>query len=173
MTRMAEASGELLERIARLERRVGVLQDREDITNVIARYGPAVDSGSADETAELWSMEGTYSYPFEGQTFTLEGRGSVHSMVLGETHQQIIRGGAAHVLTAPAISLDGDRATAVGYSLLLRVNPVSGEFDVWRVSANRWELAREPAGWRVSGRENQLMDGNEAARALLRLGPIK
>jgi hypothetical protein len=42
------------------------------------------------------------------------------------------------------------------------------EGAVWRVAANRWELLRTPAGWRVTARTNRLLDGTEEARDLLR-----
>lgn len=168
---MNESLNQLRIRIEQLENRVGVLQDREDIASLIARYGPAVDSGSPTDTAALWSETGTYSYPFDGTVITLKGREEMHDMVLSDTHQDIIRGGAGHIMTAPAISLDGDRATAICYSILIRIRPGRNEYEVWRLSGNRWELGREPEGWRVIRRHNHLMDSSEASRELLRLHP--
>lgn len=162
---------DLEQRLAQLEQRVGILQDREEIANVIARYGPAVDSGSAENTSGLWAETGTYSYPFGGETVTLDGRQAMYDMVLGDTHQGIIRGGAAHILTPVAITIEGDRATAIGYSLLVRLVPTDGTYEVWRVSANRWKLGREPEGWRVTARENHLMDSSPESRDLLHLSP--
>ncbi len=37
-----------------LERRLQVLEDRAEIADLIARYGPAADSGDADAVAALW-----------------------------------------------------------------------------------------------------------------------
>jgi hypothetical protein len=37
-----------------------------------------------------------------------------------------------------------------------------------RVSANRWELERADGAWRVRRRTNRLLDGDPAARELLR-----
>lgn len=33
-------------------------------------------------------------------------------------------------------------------------------------SGDRWELVRTPHGWRISRRDNALLDGREAAQAL-------
>ena len=165
---MSESLQQIHDRIAALERQVGALQDRHDIGSLIARYGPAVDSGDPTRTAELWSEAGTYSYPFGGETQTLQGRAGVHDMVLSDTHQGIIKRGAGHIMTAPAISLAGDTATAVCYSMLVRAT-ADGGFDVWRLSSNRWEFVREATGWRVAARENHLLDGSASARALLEL----
>ena len=38
-------------RMEKLEQRVHELQDRVDLHEIMARYGPAVDSGSADAAA--------------------------------------------------------------------------------------------------------------------------
>ena len=73
--------------------------------------------------------------------------------------------GCAHLLGPVAIEIDGNRATARGHSVVLR-HTGSG-FEVARVSANRWDLVRSESGWRVCHRENALLDGSEAARALL------
>jgi len=44
----------------------------------------------------------------------------------------------------------------------------AGTFTVWRVSANHWECARIDGQWKVTRRTNRLLDGNEAARDILR-----
>lgn len=69
-------------------------------------------------------------------------------------------------MTAPAqITLDGDRAEAVGYSMLA-LN--AGErFTVLRASINHWTLARTPDGWRIVERVNRVLDGSDESKALL------
>ena len=68
----------------------------------------------------------------------------------------------------PLVTLDGDRATATGYS---RVDLRDG--DAWKVertSANRWELVRTDTGWKIRNRVNRLMDGSAEGRELLASG---
>jgi hypothetical protein len=48
------------DRIAALERRVRALEDQLAIGQLIATYGPAVDSESAGAVGELWSADGVY-----------------------------------------------------------------------------------------------------------------
>ena len=48
------------DRIAALERRVQALDDQLAICQLIATYGPAVDSESAEAVGELWSADGVY-----------------------------------------------------------------------------------------------------------------
>jgi hypothetical protein len=38
------------------------------------------------------------------------------------------------------------------------------------VTATRWELQRDPDGWRIANRVNNLLDGDASARELLRRG---
>ena len=54
------------------------------------------------------------------------------------------------------VDIDGDQATALHYSLIMRHE--DGRFYVWRVSAARWDLERTGAGWAVRRRTNRLLD---------------
>jgi hypothetical protein len=147
-------SEDLADRLERIERRLAVY-------DLIAAYGPAVDSGSAETTAELWESDGTYDF---GDA-VLEGRPAVAAMVRSRQHQTLINGGAAHVLGHPKVDVNGDRAVATCYSQVCRFE--EGRFVLWRVSANRWELAWDGSGWKVVSRTARLLDGRESARILL------
>ncbi|MBS1699052.1 MAG: nuclear transport factor 2 family protein [Actinobacteria bacterium] len=143
-----------------LERRLRALEDRAEIAELIARYGPAVDAGDGERAAALWAPEGTYQ--FDDTVLDADG---VRTLVHYDTHVEYMRRGCGHVLSAPRIEIDGDTATAVTHSVVL-----VHDGDRWvaeRVSANRWELRRLPEGWRVQRRLNRLLDGAEAARELL------
>jgi hypothetical protein len=96
----------------------------------------------------------------------IDGSSAIAEMVRGEHHQALIRSGAAHVLGAPLVRVDGDRAVATCYSNVFRV--VDGGFEVWRTAANRWELERTVDGWRTTRRTTRLLDGSDEARELLR-----
>ena len=78
------------------------------------------------------------------------------------------RRGAGHVIGLPHVQLSGDTAVATGYARLYRWD--GAQFVVARVSANRWELVRTAAGWRVAARTNRVLDGGDEPRALLRAG---
>jgi hypothetical protein len=169
---------DLEDRFRALEARTRNLEDHIQICQLITAYGPLVDSGDAEATADLWTADGTYDWgaanarpgaPLtEGAEGAARGRAAIADMVRGSYHQAIIRGGAAHVSGLPHVVLDGDRASAVSYSRLYRRD--GDNFRVWRVAANLWELARTPEGWRVTRRINRVLDGGEAPRALLRAG---
>lgn len=151
-------------RLADLERRLQLLEDERAISALILAYGPCVDSGSAEATAALWAVDGSYS--FQADQAELVGSDGIAAMVRSPAHRRHLQRGCAHVLTAPHVHLDGDRATATCYSLMHHYLPDTGTFQVSRVSANRWELVRAATGWRVAARTNRLLNGDEAARAL-------
>lgn len=145
---------------AALERRVRALEDRAEIADLIARYGPAADSGDADAVAAIWEEDGTYQ--FDDTVLDAEG---IRELVAIPTHVEYLRRGCAHILSAPRIEIDGDDAVAVTHSVVML-----REGERWigeRVSANRWELHRTAQGWRVRARRNRLLDGDAAARELL------
>jgi len=145
------------------EARLQALEDREAIRDLIARYGPLADSGDAAGVAALWTEDGSYAV---GGMTEAKGRAAIAALIEGQMHQSLMAGGCAHVLGPVAIDLDGDTATARGHSVVFRADGEGG-WTPFRVSANRWSLARTPEGWRVTRRENALLDGSEAARALL------
>lgn len=145
-----------------LEARLRALEDKEAIRELIARYGPLADNGDSEGVAALWTGDGSYAV---GGMAEATGRTSIAGLIEGETHRQLMRSGCAHLLGPVAIELDGDVAVARGHSIVFRHSDAG--FEVWRVSANRWELERGSDGWLVRRRINAPLDGSEAARALL------
>jgi hypothetical protein len=151
------------ERLAALEARLQDAEDRLALLQIIAGYGPAVDSGSAAPTADIWTEDGVYdTFPV-----VLEGRDALAGMVTGERHQGLIHAGAAHVLGMPHIQLDGDRAVVTNYSQLYLKNPDEDSFRVWRTGVNRWQFVRTAEGWKATHRVNRQLDGTAEGRAVL------
>lgn len=71
-------------------------------------------------------------------------------------------------MTAPQITLDGDRATVRSYSQLIVRRASTDGFAVARLTANQWELIRTDDGWRVERRIARMVDGSAEPRDLLR-----
>jgi SnoaL-like domain len=142
--------------------RLRILEDRESIRELIASYGPLADTGNATQAARLWAEDGIYAV---GGLTPAEGHEAIAALINGPVHQQLTADGCAHVLSPVAIDLDGDTATVRGYSCVFRWTGTA--FEVARVAANRWELARKASGWTVTRRDNALLNGGEAARLLL------
>jgi hypothetical protein len=166
-------------RLAALETRLHDLEDQVALYQLMSAYGPLVDSGDAEATASLWVEDGVYDWGGgpklaegarmkEGAAGAAYSQAAIADMVRGPYHQEIIKGGAGHVIGLPHIAIDGDTAVATSYSRLYRHD---GEnFRTWRVGANRWEFVRTADGWRVKQRINRVLNGSAEARELLRAG---
>jgi hypothetical protein len=155
---------ELRAMVEALSARVAQLEDHLEIAQLVARYGPSVDSGSADATAALWTDDGVFDAV---GAVTMHGHDEIAGMVLGAGHQSLILNGCAHVLTAPHVVVDGDTARGRSYALNIRWDAAQERFWVARVSANTWRWVRTPHGWRVQERINANLDGTAGPRAML------
>lgn len=154
-------SAALEARLRALEERLARQEDMTAILQLIAAYGPAVDSLDGSATAAIWAPAGSYDYG----AGTIAGAEAVGGVVDAPTHLGYVAAGCGHVLSLPRVWLDGDRAQAVNHS---RVYLHDGAgWRVERCSANHWHFIRTADGWRVESRRNRLLDGNAEARALL------
>ena len=149
------------DRLAALEGRVQLLEDQLAILRLITSWGPAVDTGDGDAAAALWADDGV----LESDLSYLIGPASIKAMVHGEGHQALIRDGSAHIPAFPIVRVDGDEASATGYTRVYRHTDEG--YEVWRVSANRWEFRRTSDGWRVTKRTTQVIDGGAKANEIL------
>lgn len=146
------------------------LLDEHAIAKLIASYGPAVDAGNADAAAHLWAVGGTYDV--EGWHMT--GRQGVHDMVASSAHQDLVANGCCHFLGPAVVSVDGDEAVAVCESLVLLRHhddqSASGDYRVWRATANHFALQRIDGRWQITRRSSRVLNGDPHARALLIAG---
>jgi ketosteroid isomerase-like protein len=152
------------DRLAALEERLRLIEDQLAIHRLVNSWGPAVDTGDSSAAAALWADDGV----LESDLSHLVGPDAVAAMVESEGQQSLIRDGCAHVQAFPLVAIDGDRATATGYSRVYRYK--DGGHEIWRVSANRWEFQRTPHGWCITRRVNHVIDGGPEARDLLNRG---
>jgi len=155
---------DLAERFGALEARLRAVEDELALYRLMTSYGPAADSGDGTKASELWTEDGVYDADGPG---VMDGRGAIVAMLSDEGHQSMVPG-CAHLNHPVVIQLDGNRATAVGYSQVWRTD--DGTHRVFRLAANKWEFARTDAGWRVVRRTNRRLD-TQAAREILHSAP--
>jgi hypothetical protein len=149
--------------VDQLLERVRALEDQVEIMQLVAQYGPSVDSGRGEVTADLWTEDGSFdAVPF----YEMRGRQDIANMVHGPGHQRLIENGCGHVLTVPHIVLNGDEATGRSYALNIRWDPEADRFWVARVSANTWRWVRTSGGWRIADRVNAPLDGTPGHREM-------
>jgi hypothetical protein len=159
-----------------IEERLRAIEDRLEIYNLIASHPPSADTGAADFARTIYAEDGDVDL---GGAKTASGRDAIAAMLTTSGHQAAIEGGLAHFAGLPHIALDGDRAVVTSYLQILTPHPTaepvevpnhgaSKGFRIHRVGANRWELVRTAAGWRIKRRTLRSLDGAPAARDLLR-----
>jgi len=114
---------------------------------VILSYGPAADAGLASTAASVWVDDGVYDWDANGEPY--EGSAAVERMLQDDGHQRFIANGAAHFAGPPLIDVDGDRATAVNYSLVMQregraLLPVARERGALGPRTRRFLVAGSP-----------------------------
>ena len=150
------------EALRALEERVRRIEDERAVAQIVARYGPLVDTGDP-AASELWLVDGVYDV----DELLMDGADAVAAMVRSGPHQDFVAAGCAHFQGPVQVVVDGDHAYAVGYSLMLVHD--DGAFRLRRVTANQWQMTRTAQGWRVARRTSRKLDGSQAARDILQL----
>jgi hypothetical protein len=151
----------LQDRLAALESRVLALEDELSVTRTIVAYGFAVDSGDGPATGALFTDDAVFDV--DGG-FVMRGRGGVEAMVLDPDGHQRLLPDCAHTIGPAVVRVEGDTATAVGYSrVYLRRDD---RFDLFRVGCNRWDLVRAPTGWQIARRTTRVLGSTEAQAVL-------
>jgi hypothetical protein len=160
-----------------LEERIGAIEDRLAIYNLIASHPPSADTGGSTHIAASWVEDGEFD---RGENLSsARGRASLAGQVLSPAHQAAIAGGLAHFTGLPHVAISGDTAVVTSYLQIVvpqtQGDPVevpnhgsSKGFRIHRMTANRWELVRTPQGWKIKHRALRQLDGSEPARAILR-----
>lgn len=141
--------------VAALAKRVEALEDELAIHRLIVRYGFAVDVGDADGAAAVFTEDGVYDV----DVGRMAGRDAVRAMVRGERHQAMV-GHCAHQIGPAVVTLDGDRATATGYSRVY-LQTAAGT-HVYRVSLNEWALVKRDGAWLIAHRTTRMLGHADA-----------
>ena len=157
----------LKERIRAIEDRLGDLQPGSPAIR------PGADTGADYYTRTVYAEDGVFDRgPHTGGA----GRDAVAAVVKTPEHQAAINGGLAHFCGLPYVELDGDHAAVTSYLQILMPDPnglavelpnhgTSKGFRIHRVAANRWELVRTDAGWKIKRRTLRPLDGSGAGAA--------
>ncbi len=147
------------ERLDALEARCRKAEDHLEILNLLNSYGPLVDSCTAREAGELWVEGGGYSFTKpDGEPARLEAPDELAGMYSWPGHVELTETGCAHLTATPKVSVDGDDAQALAYSVVILRE--DDRWFLWRAAINHWTLKRTEAGWRIVERFNRPLDGS-------------
>ncbi|MCC0056781.1 MAG: nuclear transport factor 2 family protein [Rhodobiaceae bacterium] len=151
-----------------IEERLDEIEDRFEILQLLASYGPAADSMNWPLMERIWAADMTYEMGVLG---VANGHDEWKRVLHGEFHQGLMKSGSAHLTMMPHVVIDGDRATATGYALVVKQDsddPGDEQFAIVRSTAVRWELERSEGRWVIKRRRNQSLNGSGASKDLLR-----
>lgn len=152
--------------VRELADRVSMLEDKLAIVELMTSYGPAIDSGSTEAVAKVWTEDGIYDV----DVAVFRGHAEIIAMVESDAHQGYIHGGCGHILEPGYVKIDGDTAIATCKSQLILNLPQTTGFTVMRVTANRWEMEKIDGQWKCVKRISRVLDGRPEAVALLAAG---
>ncbi|MEW9855007.1 nuclear transport factor 2 family protein [Novosphingobium sp. M1R2S20] len=159
--------GSVEARLAALEARCRKAEDHLEILNLLNTYGPLVDSATAEAAGELWVEGGGYSFTLpDGGTKRLSAPDEIAGMYHWEGHLELVKTGCAHLTGTPKISVKGDEAEAVGYSVVILKE--EDRWFLWRAAVNHWTFRRTGEGWRIVERFNRALDGSPESHATMR-----
>ena len=152
--------------VAALEARVQLLEDHLAITQLVAQYGPTVDSGSAEATADLWTENGTFDAvgAIEMQWPRADRRHGAQPRAPGSDRQRL-----RPCADRPACgSWTGDEAQGRSYALNIRWDPERAALLGGPAVGKHVALgAHTEEGWRIAERVNANLDGTPEHRAML------
>ncbi|MFM6931574.1 MAG: nuclear transport factor 2 family protein [Novosphingobium sp.] len=153
-------------RLLELERRLQKAEDQLEIQNLLMSYGPLVDSATAEPAGALWVEGGGYSFTLpDGGTKRLAAPDEIAGMYGWPGHLDLVNTGCAHMTATPKITVDGDDAQAVGYSVVILKE--GDRWFLWRAAVNHWTFKRTPDGWRIAERFNRALDGSPESHATM------
>lgn len=161
-----------------LAARITLLEDREKILNLLA--GLAQSSDVADLRFQSRAYHDNCFMDGDNAAEPIVGRKAIIDIIGSERHTQAIDAGMVHFAGLPHVRIDGCRAVVTGYLQIVvpiddRQRPSLGGYGetdglaIWRLTANRWELAKDSRGWSVVRRTIRSVPASDY-RQLIALG---
>jgi hypothetical protein len=134
-------------KISELEKRLNGLEAKEQIRELLHRYGFAADTGDAKAWSEVWNEHAVYE---RGGETVISGRAAFFTAIEDPhgTHKvEIENRGSLHSINPVTVEVNGDRAWAEG-STLVWVCRDRG-YDVYTLSHNHWDFAKTRDKWEI------------------------
>jgi len=144
--------------IEELERRLRLLEDERELRSLLSRHCFNADLGRSRAYAELYADDGAIDlgtmaadHRYRRNPVRFVGREQIlFDFITGRTHRNI-EGDSQHHTTGPHVFyIEGDSATAEGYSFVLVRRPEG--IEVYSASFNRWTFQRSGGQWKIAER---------------------
>lgn len=128
-----------------VEERLQRLEDRDAIHQLFVDYGRHLDAGDLDAYVALYAEDGEVMLGPMGRA---RGRDEIRALMSGV----LARAGASfHIISSPAVVLDGDRATSeVMWTVIAK--DTEGRPKLTMLGRHVDQLVREDGSWRIAQR---------------------
>jgi hypothetical protein len=137
---------ELFKKLESAEKKLQLLQDKEDIRDLMSRYAFNADLRRLDNFIKLFT---------DDMMFITDGQGpNAPPMNKHELKDYLDRAlpkphpGVQHLQLDYVITVNGDKATATGYQVLTGHN--EGKFRINRCAMRTFDFRREGGVWKIS-----------------------
>lgn len=158
-----------------LKDRFKALEDRAAIMDLLS--GLAISSDTADKAVQQQTYhEECVMDPAPGIA-PVVGQEAIVGLLDFPAHFAARLAGMVHFAGLPQITIQGDRAVAIGYlqiivplrdgpSVAPEAYPADAGLAIWRLTANRWDLACESGQWRIIRRTIRSLPDAEARKIM-------
>lgn len=156
--------------------RLTAIEDHIEIQQILA--GAAMSADVASE--EYWRNMFTEDAVLDRKAGARDvGRDAILGIIRGKEQHAAIDHGMAHLASLPYITIEGDRATAIGYLLVVvrdeqaRAVDLPGKastlrLSIYHLSVNQWDFVRTEDGWKIANRTVRPLASEDAHNVISR-----
>ena len=168
----SSADAETERRLARLETRLGALEDEREIRELLARYGHFADAALDDEYFGLFTDDTVMDVssghlPDPYAVIRWEGLDAMREFlaIRSAEHGDGFVGSSLHMQgNNLTVKVDGDNAVANNYSFVLHQTGV--EVHLVSASINEWKFRRIDGRWLITQRLRRMVGAPDTAAVL-------
>lgn len=147
-----------------LKQRIQVLEDKEAILNVLARYGFTYDLLRFDEWADLFTEDGVFNIDAHGQSEIKRGRETLRAFF----KQQAKYLAEQHLQLGVIIKVSGDTAKAIGFQVLtMNTGEENTKPFIDNTFVRTWTLERVKGKWLIKEAVSRVLKNLESCRAIV------
>lgn len=133
-----------------LDERIRRLEDLDAIHRLFTDYGRHLDAGDVESYAALFTDDGEVLLGPMGRA---KGRDAIRELMRKTLHGRA--GSAFHIISSPAVELDGDRATSEVMWTVIQRDP-DGRPKLGMIGRHLDDLVREDGTWRFARRRGEI-----------------
>jgi len=162
---------ELKERLenfeADLRQRIQVLEDKEAILDVLARYGFTFDLGRMEEWYDLFAEDGIFNVDARGNLEVIQGKENIKTH-FQRVQQNMDYAAPQHLQLGVIIKVNGDTAKAIGFQVLT-MNKGGPEIKpfIENTFVRTWTLERIEGKWLIKEAVSRILKDLENCRAIV------